>query len=108
MNSPEYLEYHNQFCAKMHEIAVAKNSDYSSFTESAFGNLEASEKLDVTSTEVGILVRILDKFSRINSFIKTGTLLVADEKIEDTCLDACNYFILLSAYITSKKQQDAR
>ena len=104
MNSPEYLEYHKEFCAKMHEITKAKNSDYSSFVDSAFGNLETAEKLNVASTEVGILIRILDKFSRINSFVKSGVCLVADEKIEDTCIDASNYFILLSAYITDKKQ----
>jgi len=104
MNSEQYLEYHKQMCTKMFEITKTKNSDYSSFTESAFGNLEAAERLDVAGTDVGILVRILDKFSRINTFVKKGVLLVEDEKIEDTCIDAANYFILLSAYITSKKQ----
>lgn len=105
MNSPEYLEYHKQFCAKMHEIAVAKNHDYSGFEESAFGNFTVVEKCGIATTEVGFLTRMMDKISRVNSFVKQGVCLVTDEKIEDSLCDLANYSVLLSAYIISKKQK---
>lgn len=106
MNNEEYLEYHKQFCDKMHEITTKKNHDYAGFSDSAFANFEVVEKCGITTTEQGFLTRIMDKISRINSFVVQGTLSVEDEKIDDTCVDACNYLILLSAYIRSKKNDN--
>lgn len=103
MESKEFLFYHAEMCEKMKDLVKRKNADYSGASESAFANFEASERMDVTSVEQGILVRVLDKFSRINCFLKQGVLLVEDEKIEDTIQDMCNYLIILSAYIKSKK-----
>ena len=104
MNSTEYLEYHRQMCDKMHDIAVRKNSDYSGFSESAFANFESIEKLGAASTELGIYIRMMDKMSRLLSFIKQGTLLVEDEKIEDTMCDVANYAIIMAAIFKSKKK----
>ena len=104
MNSKEYLEYHKQFCDKMHEIAIAKNHDYSGFEDSAFANFEVVERCGIATTEVGFLTRMMDKISRVNSFLKQGVCLVTDEKITDSLQDLANYSVLLSAYITSKKQ----
>lgn len=104
MNNIEFLEYHKQFCEKMYELSRSKGHDYSGFEDSIFANFEVVERCGIARTETGFLTRIMDKISRINSFIKQDVCLVADEKIEDTCMDASNYFILLSAYITSKKQ----
>ena len=61
------------------------------------------EKIGIASTEQGFLTRMMDKISRVNSFVKQGTLNVADEKIEDTLMDLANYAILMAGYLRSKK-----
>lgn len=106
MKREEYLKYHEAMCQKMIEITKAKNHDYSGFEEDdPFANFKIVEKAGVASVEQGFLTRMLDKFSRINSFVQQGTLSVADEKIEDTLLDLANYSILLAGYIKSKKEE---
>lgn len=59
--------------------------------------------MGITTTEKGMLVRMLDKMSRLSSFCDSGEFKVQDEKLEDTILDIINYSILLHAYIESKK-----
>lgn len=104
MNSTEYLEYHKQMCEKMHDIAERKNHDYAGYDESAFANFEAVERLGAASTELGIYIRMMDKMSRLLSFMKQGVLSVEDEKIEDSCADLANYAIIIAAVIKSKKK----
>jgi hypothetical protein len=105
MNDSEFIEYHKQFCDKMHETVIKKNHDYAAFSESAFANFEIVEKCGIATTEQGFLTRMMDKISRINSFMKQGVCLVTDEKITDSLQDLANYSVLLSAYITTKKQK---
>lgn len=103
MTDKEFLEYHHSFTEKMREIVRKKNHDYAGFGESAFANFELVEKIGIAKTEQGFLTRIVDKISRINSFIEQGTTKVEDEKIEDTLMDLANYSILLAGYLKSKK-----
>jgi hypothetical protein len=43
--------------------------------------------------------------SRLSSFVESGTLLVKDESVEDTCLDLINYAVLFYSYIQSVKEE---
>lgn len=104
MKKDEFLDYHKDCCDRLVEITKKKNSDYSGNNENPFFNYEAIEKLDVASVEQGFLTRILDKYNRVNSFVKQGFLTVEDEKVEDTLLDMANYAIMMSAYFKHKKQ----
>lgn len=104
MNKVDFLEYHKQFCDNMRSISESKSHDYSGFQDSVFGNFEVVERCGISEVEVGFLTRMMDKISRINSFIKQGVCLVDDEKITDSLSDLANYSILLAAYITDKKQ----
>ena len=104
MDNVEFLEYHKQFCDNMRSISESKSHDYSGFQDSVFGNFEVVERCGIAAVEVGFLTRMMDKISRINSFVKQDVCLVTDEKIEDTLQDLANYSVLLSAYITNKKQ----
>ncbi len=88
----------------MYSIMLEKNNDYTGGNDSPFANLENVEKVGTTKTEIGILTRIMDKYSRMSSFANKGMLKVKNETIEDTCLDMANYCILLAAYIKSKKK----
>lgn len=103
MNRSEFIEFHLQFCEKMHKIMLVKNSDYTT-DSNPFSNFEKAELLGICSNEAGFLIRIMDKVSRVISFLNKGELLVKDESVTDSLMDAANYFILLAGYIESKKQ----
>ncbi len=106
MTKAEYLEYHKQFCDQMMEITKRKNSDYTGAnTDDPFFNFTRVEGLGIASTELGFLVRMTDKISRVISFAQTGSLLVKDESVQDTLLDLANYSVLMAAYLQSKKSQ---
>ena len=105
MNRKEYMNYHMEMCDKMIDITQKKNHDYSGFSEEddPFANFRVVEDCGIASVEQGFLTRMMDKISRINSFVKQGVCMVDDEKIEDTLLDLANYSILMAGYIKSKK-----
>ena len=42
----------------------------------------------------GIIVRLSDKFSRLEQFAKSGELKVRDESVKDTLMDIANYCYL--------------
>lgn len=105
MTIKEFLEYHESTCNKMTEVTKVKSYDYAGFADNdPFANFRIVENCGIASVEQGFLTRMMDKVSRINSFIKQGVCEVKDEKIEDTLIDLANYSILMAAYIKSKKE----
>ena len=104
MNREQYIAFLEEKLTEMLEIAKKKSHDYSSFSDSVFANFEVVGLCGIASVEQGFLTRMMDKISRINSFVKQGITLVDDEKIDDTLLDLASYSLLLSAYIKSKKE----
>jgi len=107
MNREEYLKFHKECCEKMTSITTAKNKDYAGFDDSsnAFGNFTVVENCGIASAEQGFLTRMMDKISRINTFVKRGVLNVKDESVEDTLLDLANYAILMAGYIRDKRDK---
>jgi hypothetical protein len=89
---------------KSREIMIKKNHDYSGENpEDPMANFNAVEGLLGVSAEVGQMVRIQDKMSRIGNFLKAGNLKVSDESVEDTILDAINYLRLLKFRMSQRK-----
>ena len=80
---------------KRFNILRAKNSDYAG-NDDALKNFKLVEFLGICPVEVGILVRMCDKMSRMATLINTPPK-VADESFEDTALDLCNYTDILLA-----------
>lgn len=103
MNKDEYFKYHADCCAKMMEITRAKNADYTGIGTDPFANFTRVELMGACSTEQGFVTRMLDKVSRVISFVQKGVLEVKDESVEDTLLDLANYCVLFSGYIKHKK-----
>lgn len=104
MTRDEFLDFHKFFTERMREICVRKNNDYAGKGgENAFANFTRVEAMGIASTEQGFATRMLDKMSRISTFIESGELLVKDESVEDTLLDLANYSALLAGYIGHKK-----
>lgn len=108
MNREEYRQFHEDCTERMKATVQAKQADYCGGSDSPFANFEKVERDNLCTTEVGMMVRISDKISRIQSFINLGALKVADETVEDTCLDAANYLILLAARFKSRKEEVAK
>jgi len=106
MTTEELLKYHEEICTRAREIMRIKNHDYSGADgKTPFANFEVAEKLSITSTEKGFLVRILDKLMRIITWTNCGELKV-NESIEDACVDNINYHILLSAHTKEKYKNE--
>lgn len=97
-----YLEYQHDLLSKCVDLAQRKNADYTGASDDAFANFRNSEVVGV-SVEKGMLVRLMDKISRVKSFIDKGELMVKDESVEDTIMDIINYACLLGGYINETK-----
>lgn len=104
MTSQELFEFRESVFSKCSQIMEKKNRDYTGGAdkEDCFHNFKLGEALSIGSTEQGIAFRLLDKFSRIGTFIKKGNFEVM-ESIEDTVIDSINYLVILLAYIHDKQ-----
>jgi Nucleotide modification associated domain 1 len=105
MTKQEYMDFHKSACDKMIDVTKKKNSDYTGGSDDPFANFEqVGHFVQLPQIVViGFFTRMSDKFSRIGSFITKGSLLVADESVEDTLIDLANYCILLAGYLRSQK-----
>ena len=104
MNRTELLEHHAELCKKALEIMKEKNHDYAGKGGGEpFANFERCEAMRICSTEQGFLVRVVDKVSRLSTFVDAGELKVKGEAWEDAVLDIINYMILFSGFVTSKE-----
>jgi hypothetical protein len=90
----------------MQAVYEAKDSDYSA-TGLPMGNLRKCEDAGIDAWR-GCLVRIGDKMSRLENFLKEKEYLVISEKAEDTVLDLANYAILMSCLIEEIKPPHSR
>lgn len=105
MTKDEYLKFHKECCDELQSITKAKNADYTGNSNDPFANFTKVEMLGICSTEQGMMTRIMDKISRITSFMQNGELMVKDESVEDSLKDCANYCLLMLGYIKSKKER---
>jgi len=62
--------------------------------------------MGICSTEQGMVVRVIDKISRLSSFIESGKMNLENESFHDSCIDIINYMVLLSAYVGEKESNE--
>ena len=79
------------------DLVRRKNADYANSAD-PFKNFRSA---GIAGVGVGraLLVRALDKISRISNLLDREQPTVMDEKIEDTLLDCINYLAILKAWI---------
>lgn len=82
------------------EISMRKNHDYGGTNKDPFANFQNSTLAGV-SVEKGILVRLMDKMSRISTLLDKEEK-VKEESINDTINDAINYLAILKSYRKNK------
>ena len=95
-------EFH-AWVGRMQELLIVKNKDYG-VSHDPLANLRSVEMSGIT-IDHGIVVRMLDKMSRLCSFYEKGYLAVRDETINDTLMDLCNYAFLHHIARTGKDNE---
>jgi hypothetical protein len=104
MNRDELLKNHEVLCEKAYELMKRKNADYAGRKGvEPFANFTRCESMGVCATEQGMLVRMIDKISRLSSFVEAGVFQVKDESLEDTIVDVINYAVLFASYVEDKR-----
>ena len=78
--------------ADMAELHSRKNHDYAGKVE-PLRNFYKSLEQGVRPWR-GVMIRLSDKWSRLEAFCKQGALQVKDEKFEDTLMDNAVYSLL--------------
>ena len=86
------------------ELHNLKNQDYAT-TENPYKNLEGVERLGIPAWR-GVVIRMMDKFSRLEEFCVKEELAVKDETIEDTLKDLAIYSVL--AMILYRKRMEGK
>ena len=76
----------------MAELHSRKNHDYAG-TSDPLKNLRACERLDLKPF-MGVMVRLQDKWSRLEEFVKSNKLMVKNESVIDTLMDNAVYSLL--------------
>jgi len=79
--------------AEMRDKLIRKNHDYAGGQDDPFANLRMCEACGLPAWQ-GVVVRLTDKNSRLQSFMLQGTLAVKDESVCDTFDDNAVYAIL--------------
>lgn len=108
MTQKDYLEEFEKMCAVMLEVTRAKNIDYAGGNNNAFTNFEQIAHLTngKISVEMGILVRMTDKMSRITNLLSNEAQ-VKEESLDDTLKDLAVYATILRIYRRHKLNEES-
>ncbi len=96
-----------QTFAELSAILNNKGDDYTAGSEDRLANFKIVEQLNIAKAETGLLCRMVDKISRVTSFINAGKLSVTNESATDAIHDIIGYAVLLKALIEDKKNKAA-
>lgn len=103
------MQVNNKLLQKRLELRAKKNADYAREGD-PYWNFRLVEEMTDIPAWVGVYIRLLDKVSRIGTFIRNRYvgMKVDDEKVEDTLMDLCNYAdIMYELYeIWRRKQKE--
>ena len=89
MNKDELRKFVVKLFERMLKVLLEKNHDYTSDSDNALANFDAANDFGVDAKR-GMAVRMGDKFGRLKTYYKGGTLVVKDEGIEDACRSVCS------------------
>ena len=106
MNREDLLTLHEELCKEALDLMKRKNHDYAGNKGiQPFANFERCEAMGICKTEQGFLVRIVDKLSRLSTFVSCGKLKVENEGYKDAIVDIINYAVLLYGFTKQKEEQ---
>ena len=102
MTRDELFALHQEICRRALVIMQHKSADYATGSD-PFANFKRGEILGFTSAETGLMLRVVDKISRISTFLQKGELKVGNETVEDSIIDVINYMVLLHGMLADKE-----
>lgn len=102
MTQAELIEFFASTFEGMLKLLRDKNHDYTS-GNAALSNFEVSEEFGVPPL-TGLLLRMNDKWGRVKTFSKTGTLLVKGEGVKDAFKDLIGYSVLALALLEQEEK----
>jgi hypothetical protein len=102
MTREDLERFHEEVCSEARAVLGAKNNDYANprgnpNPMAPFKNFMMCEHMDVARAEVGIFIRMMDKFSRLSSFLSEDFSPEVDEDLGEVIRDMLNYGILILA-----------
>lgn len=98
---PQYLK----LLEEMGSLHKAKNSGYAGDSEDRWANFRLSEGFGVSAI-LGCLVRMSDKFIRIQNLIKNPNNEQVGEAITDTLMDLASYALITICLINETKAKE--
>lgn len=104
MTRDELLELFDETVGSARDILIRKNKDYSD-GDDPWSNFNASTIFDVDPI-VGILMRVVDKLKRIQTFAAKGELQVKDEPVLNSIIDVINYMALIRGMIKDMQAKE--
>lgn len=102
MKREELFKLHEDICKEALELMRKKNNDYASGSD-PFMNFKRAEYLGFATAELGVLIRMTDKMSRISTFLKNGELALSNESVYDALVDMVNYSIILAGLLKDRE-----
>lgn len=102
MNKQQYAALIEAELEKIKTIIKAKNNDYTAGSGSAFANFESTPAL--CSPFSGVLIRMGDKFKRLETYASKGKLEVANEGADDAARDIIGYALILLGMLSDSKK----
>ncbi len=107
MDRHELIEHHKTLCEDARQLMRVKNHDYAGKdAQTPWMNFQRSEIMGLCKTEQAFMVRILDKISRLITYVTSGELMVKEEGVEDSIVDIINYMVLFSAFIKDRREEE--
>ena len=97
----DLFDLHQNICNEALELMKKKNNDYASGSD-PFMNFRRAEYLGFSTAELGVLIRMTDKMSRISTFLNKGELSLQNESVYDAIVDIINYSVILAGLLKDK------
>lgn len=107
MNKQDLFNLHKSICSEALELMEKKNNDYATGSD-PFMNFRRAEYLGFSTAEMGVLIRMTDKMSRISTFLNKGELSLSNESVYDAVIDIINYSVLLAGLIKDRDEKTAK
>jgi len=101
MTRDELFQLHDKICQEAKELMEKKNNDYASGSD-PYLNFRRSEYLGFSTAELGVLIRMTDKMSRISTYLNRGELCLKNESVYDAIVDIINYSVILAGLLKDK------
>jgi len=102
MTKKEFFDFVEKDNQRMLELLQAKNNDYTAGSDNALANFDQAERIGIDPVK-GILLRVLDKMKRLETFAKNGYLSVRNETVMDAADDIEGYMKAIKSYLEGRE-----